>query len=113
MNAPDAPCRDPASDAQTTASFISASKTADEQLDKVYVRIREVLSATSKVTCRQRIAKLCFESALRDCIRTSLTQRNQSVRTFRDARMDNCPPLFGWFPYFGMLNPAVVFKACE
>jgi uncharacterized protein YecT (DUF1311 family) len=45
MNAPDAPCRGPASNAETTACFISASKTADEQLNKVYVRIREILSA--------------------------------------------------------------------
>lgn len=44
MNAPDAPCRGPASNAETTACFISASKTADEQFNKVYVRIREVLS---------------------------------------------------------------------
>ena len=45
MNAPDAPCRGPASNAETTACFISASKTADEQLNKIYVRIGEVLSA--------------------------------------------------------------------
>src|ERR1017187_1624508 len=45
MNAPDEPCRGPASNAETTACFISASKTADEQLNKIYVRIGEVLSA--------------------------------------------------------------------
>ncbi|MGA2237259.1 MAG: lysozyme inhibitor LprI family protein [Terriglobales bacterium] len=45
MNAPDAPCQAPASNAETTACFVSASKVADEQLNKIYVRIREVLSA--------------------------------------------------------------------
>jgi uncharacterized protein YecT (DUF1311 family) len=45
MNAPDAPCQGPASNGETTACFISASKAADEQLNKIYVRIGEVLSA--------------------------------------------------------------------
>jgi uncharacterized protein YecT (DUF1311 family) len=45
MNAPDAPCQAPASNAETTVCFISASKAADEQLNKIYTRIREVLSA--------------------------------------------------------------------
>jgi uncharacterized protein YecT (DUF1311 family) len=45
MNAPDAPCQGPASNAETTACFISASKSADEHLNEIYVRIREVLSA--------------------------------------------------------------------
>jgi uncharacterized protein YecT (DUF1311 family) len=45
MNAPDAPCQGPASNAEATACFISASKAADEQLNKIYARIREVLSA--------------------------------------------------------------------
>lgn len=45
MNAPDSPCKPPASNAEMTACFISASKTADERLNKVYSRIREVLSA--------------------------------------------------------------------
>ena len=45
MNAPDAPCQAPVSNAETTACFISASKAADEQLNKTYTRIREVLSA--------------------------------------------------------------------
>lgn len=44
MNAPDAQRRGPASNAETAACFMSASKTADEQ-NKVYVCIREVLSA--------------------------------------------------------------------
>lgn len=45
MNAPDSPCKSPASNAEMTACFISASKTADERLNKTYNRIREVLSA--------------------------------------------------------------------
>src|SRR5436189_500193 len=45
MNAPDAPCQKPASNAETTACFISASKAADEELNRMYARIREVLSA--------------------------------------------------------------------
>ena len=44
MNAPDAPCQPPASNAEMTACFIQASKTADERLNKAYSRIREVLS---------------------------------------------------------------------
>ncbi len=45
MNAPDSPCKGPASNAEMTACFISASKTADERLNRIYRRIREVLSA--------------------------------------------------------------------
>src|ERR1035441_656627 len=45
MNAPDSPCKAPASNAEMTACFISASKTADERLNKICNRIREVLSA--------------------------------------------------------------------
>ncbi len=45
MNAPDSPCQKPASNAEITLCFISASKTADERLNKLYGRIREVLSA--------------------------------------------------------------------
>lgn len=45
MNAPNSPCNTPASNADVTVCFISASKTADERLNKIYSRIREVLSA--------------------------------------------------------------------
>lgn len=44
MNAPDAPCQPPGSNAGMTACFIQASKAADERLNKTYSRIREVLS---------------------------------------------------------------------
>jgi uncharacterized protein YecT (DUF1311 family) len=44
MNAPDAPCRGPNSNAELTACFISASRLADDRLNKTYVRILEVLS---------------------------------------------------------------------
>jgi uncharacterized protein YecT (DUF1311 family) len=44
MNASDAPCHAPASNAETTACFIQASKAADERLNKTYAQIREVLS---------------------------------------------------------------------
>ncbi|HET7206203.1 MAG TPA: lysozyme inhibitor LprI family protein [Terriglobales bacterium] len=45
MNAPDSPCKAPASSAEMTVCFISASKVADERLNKIYAQIREVLSA--------------------------------------------------------------------
>ncbi len=45
LNAADAPCHGPASNAEMTACFISASKTADEQLNNTYIRVREALSA--------------------------------------------------------------------
>jgi uncharacterized protein YecT (DUF1311 family) len=45
MNASNSPCQAPAAHADTTACFISASKAADEHLNKIYVRVREVLSA--------------------------------------------------------------------
>jgi uncharacterized protein YecT (DUF1311 family) len=48
MNAPDAPCQAPASNAETTACFISASKAADAELNKAYLRIREVLSGDER-----------------------------------------------------------------
>jgi uncharacterized protein YecT (DUF1311 family) len=44
MNAQDAPCQAPASKVEITSCFISASKTADERLNRVYGRIREALS---------------------------------------------------------------------
>jgi|SRR5690348_7360696 uncharacterized protein YecT (DUF1311 family) len=44
MNAPDAPCQPPASNAEMTSCFIQASKAADERLNKTYSQIREVLS---------------------------------------------------------------------
>jgi uncharacterized protein YecT (DUF1311 family) len=44
MKAPDVPCQTPASNAETTACFIQKSKTADEQLNNTYERIREALS---------------------------------------------------------------------
>jgi uncharacterized protein YecT (DUF1311 family) len=44
MNAPDAPCQSPASNAEMTSCFIQTSKAADERLNKTYSRIREVLS---------------------------------------------------------------------
>lgn len=48
MNAPDSPCKGPASNAEMTACFISASKAADERLNKIYSRIGEVLSANEQ-----------------------------------------------------------------
>src|SRR5947207_3424809 len=53
MSAPDSPCRQPGSDAETTACFISASKAADEQLNNMYKRIREVLSADEQRELRE------------------------------------------------------------
>jgi uncharacterized protein YecT (DUF1311 family) len=48
MNATDAPCHGPASNAEMTACFVSASKVAAEHLNKIYDRIREVLSANEQ-----------------------------------------------------------------
>jgi uncharacterized protein YecT (DUF1311 family) len=44
MNSPDSPCKAPASNAEMTACFVSVSKTAEERLNRIYNRIREVLS---------------------------------------------------------------------
>ena len=43
MNAADAPCRGPASNAEGTRCFIDASHTADKKLNQVYARVGEVL----------------------------------------------------------------------
>jgi uncharacterized protein YecT (DUF1311 family) len=45
MNAPDAPCQAPASNAEETNCFIAASKAANSKLNATYSRIREVLSS--------------------------------------------------------------------
>jgi uncharacterized protein YecT (DUF1311 family) len=44
MNAQESPSKSPASNADTRACFLQASKAADEPLNKTYGRIREVLS---------------------------------------------------------------------
>jgi uncharacterized protein YecT (DUF1311 family) len=44
MNTPDSSCQAPASKAEITSCFISASKKADEKLNEIYGRIREALS---------------------------------------------------------------------
>jgi uncharacterized protein YecT (DUF1311 family) len=44
MNAADAPCRDAGSNTEVTQCFITASHTADKQLNETYVRIGQVLS---------------------------------------------------------------------
>lgn len=43
MNAADAPCQSPASNAETTRCFIDASHAADKNLNQVYARVGEVL----------------------------------------------------------------------
>lgn len=53
MNAPDAPCREPASNSETTVCFISASKAADEKLNKTYQLIRAVLSSDEQKDLRE------------------------------------------------------------
>lgn len=45
MNASDAPCQTPASNAEETNCFIAASKAADNKLNATYTRIREMLSS--------------------------------------------------------------------
>jgi uncharacterized protein YecT (DUF1311 family) len=44
MNAADAPCRDAGSNAEETQCFVTASHTADKQLNETYARVRQVLS---------------------------------------------------------------------
>jgi uncharacterized protein YecT (DUF1311 family) len=44
MNAPDAPCRTAATNAEETQCFIAASKATDNKLNATYSRVREVLS---------------------------------------------------------------------
>lgn len=44
MNAGDAPCRGPASTYEQTRCFVSASKAADQLLNRTYSRIMEVMS---------------------------------------------------------------------
>ena len=44
MNAPDGPCKAPASNAEETQCFVTAAKVADEQLNQTYAHVRQVLS---------------------------------------------------------------------
>jgi uncharacterized protein YecT (DUF1311 family) len=44
MNAADAPCKSPASNAEETQCFVRASKVADTQLKETYARVRQILS---------------------------------------------------------------------
>ncbi len=44
MNSPDAPCHGPRSGAEMTTCFTSASKLADERLNKIYARVLGILS---------------------------------------------------------------------
>jgi uncharacterized protein YecT (DUF1311 family) len=53
MNAPDAPCKAPASNAEETQCFITASKVADEQLNQTYARVRQVLSPDEQKDLQQ------------------------------------------------------------
>jgi uncharacterized protein YecT (DUF1311 family) len=45
MNAKDAPCRGPSSNAEETQCFISASGNADTEMNRMYNRVRKVLGA--------------------------------------------------------------------
>jgi uncharacterized protein YecT (DUF1311 family) len=45
MNAEDAPCRGPSSNAEETQCFISASRNADTEMNQTYDRVRKVLGA--------------------------------------------------------------------
>jgi uncharacterized protein YecT (DUF1311 family) len=45
MNAKDAPCQGPSSNAKETQCFISASRNADTDMNQTYERIRKVLAA--------------------------------------------------------------------
>ena len=45
MNAVGAPCQQPASNAETTQCFLSASKRANEKLNRTYSQIRKILGA--------------------------------------------------------------------
>jgi uncharacterized protein YecT (DUF1311 family) len=45
MNAEDAPCHGPSSNAEETQCFISASRNADTEMNQTYDRVRKVLGA--------------------------------------------------------------------
>ena len=45
MNAKDAPCQGPSSNAEETQCFISASRNADAEMNQMYNRVRKVLGA--------------------------------------------------------------------
>jgi uncharacterized protein YecT (DUF1311 family) len=45
MNAKDAPCQGPSSNAEETQCFISASRNADTEMNQMYNRVRKVLGA--------------------------------------------------------------------
>lgn len=45
MNAKDAPCQGPGSNAEETQCFISASNNADTEMNQMYNRVRKVLGA--------------------------------------------------------------------
>lgn len=53
MNAPDAPCRTPASNAEETSCFIAASKAADTKLNEVYSHLRVGLSPEEQKDLQQ------------------------------------------------------------
>ena len=53
MNAADAPCRSPASNAEETLCFITASKAADKQMNQTYTRVRQVLSPDEQQDLQQ------------------------------------------------------------
>lgn len=108
-NASDAPCRAPASNAETTACFISASKAADVELNKVYLRIREVLSADEQKDL-QEAQRLCVTfrdatcSAERNlytggsaapgvyaaCIEAETRRRTADLKTTYGWRLEKC-----------------------
>jgi uncharacterized protein YecT (DUF1311 family) len=45
MNAKDAPCRTPSSNAEQTQCFVSASRNADGKMNQTYEQVRKVLGA--------------------------------------------------------------------
>jgi uncharacterized protein YecT (DUF1311 family) len=45
MNAKDAPCRTPSSNAEQTQCFVSASHNADVKMNQIYEQVRKVLGA--------------------------------------------------------------------
>lgn len=53
MNAGDAPCRGPASTHEQTQCFVAASKAADQRLNRIYSRVREVVSPDEQKDLQQ------------------------------------------------------------
>ncbi|MGA8622092.1 MAG: lysozyme inhibitor LprI family protein [Candidatus Sulfotelmatobacter sp.] len=104
MNAPDAPCQAPASNAEKTACFIQESKTADGRLNKIYARIREVLSpdeqndlqAAQRLWLRFRDANCSAERNLYSSGSATPTVYAACIEAETRKRTNDLKEMYGW-----------------